>query len=339
MKLDDPATGMTLMCDDNGVVLEVVHNGLDVAAAEVLGKPFPMLAATTSFPKAPSFLVELRARRTAFDWELDLSVGASTFLAHCGGLVFEDRLLILVARTRTEVHRLFEDMIHINNDHTNLVRALTKDQVALGSARQEREIGHYEALSRLNNDLVNLQRELTKKHVELERLNAEVQRLSIMDELTQIYNRRGFFEMGHREVERARRFGTSLAAIMIDADHFKKLNDTYGHATGDLVLREIARRCSEQLRKVDVLGRYGGEEFAVLLPQAGVDSASRTAERLRHHITAAPIACDHSDLTVTVSLGVAVLVGAGMDLDALLARADQNLYKAKAAGRNRAFVA
>lgn len=330
--------GMVLMCNQDGVIISVVHDGLGIAQSELLGKPFPMLVASSSFQKALSFLVELRTKRIVFDWEFDLSISGKLILAHCVGLAIEDNLFILAAKTRFTINHLWEEMMLINNLQTNLLRTITKEQAELLRAQPKRDIGNYEELSSINNELITLQRELAKKNIELEHLNAEVQRLSIIDELTHLYNRRGFFEMGHREVERAKRFGKPLSAIMLDTDHFKQFNDRYGHAIGDKVLEEVATRCSLQLRKVDIFGRYGGEEFSVLLPETKIADARITAERLRYQTSREPISTEFGLLSVTISLGIAILEGDTMGLKELLEHADQALYKAKESGRNRVCV-
>jgi diguanylate cyclase (GGDEF)-like protein len=326
------------MCNQDGAILKVLHNDFGIAESEMLGKTFPLLVARSSFQKALSFLVELKAWRTVFDWEFDLPIGNNVILVHCAGLVFEGNLLIMAAQTRSAVHHLFEEMMRINNDQADLLRTITKEQAKLIRTQPEREIELYDQLSSMNNELITLQRELAKKNIELERLNAEVQRLVIMDELTHLYNRRGFFGIGYREIERAKRFEKSISAIIFDIDHFKKVNDTYGHAIGDKVLEEVATRCSRQLRKVDSIGRYGGEEFAVLLPETNTASARIIAERLRHATSHEAISTEHGLLTVTISLGVAVLKDDTTTLEELLECADRALYKAKESGRNRVCV-
>jgi len=165
-----------------------------------------------------------------------------------------------------------------------------------------------------------------------------VQRLAITDGLTGIYNRRYFFELAERELNRARRSEHLVSAIMLDVDHFKKVNDTYGHAIGDQVLRAVAERCSKNIRSIDNLGRYGGEEFAVILPLADLKVAQIVAERLRQCIADVPIPTEKGDVTVTISLGVASSVQDDEDAAALLNRADAAMYEAKQAGRNRVAV-
>ncbi|MDX1435903.1 MAG: diguanylate cyclase, partial [Anaerolineales bacterium] len=161
-----------------------------------------------------------------------------------------------------------------------------------------------------------------------------VQRQAVTDALTNIYNRRGFFELGQREVDRALRFNRELVAIMLDIDLFKQVNDRVGHAVGDQVLIEIADRCVQVLRRVDLIGRYGGEEFAILLPETEVESAEGIAERLREAVAGSDIITDRGPIPVTISLGVAGINPAVRDLASLLDAADTAMYAAKQAGRN-----
>jgi diguanylate cyclase (GGDEF)-like protein len=174
-------------------------------------------------------------------------------------------------------------------------------------------------------------------------LHAKVQRLAVTDSLTEVYNRRGFFNLGRREIERALRFGHTLSTILIDLDGFKEINDLFGHPVGDQVLRIIAERLKKSVREVDILGRYGGDEFVVLLPETEVAAALAAAERIRVHL-AEPIAIKGSLLTpaapltavnITASLGIANLDSDLQDLPSLLARADAAAYSAKTRGRNR----
>jgi diguanylate cyclase (GGDEF)-like protein len=139
--------------------------------------------------------------------------------------------------------------------------------------------------------------------------------------------------LGYKAVEQAKRSEEPLAAIMLDIDRFKKFNDNYGHAIGDIVLAEVAARCSQHLRSMDIFGRCGGEEFSVLLPETKLDKALISAERLRHHVCHEPISTESGPLTVNISLGVAVFSNT-MTLDELLNNADQALYQAKESGRN-----
>lgn len=169
-------------------------------------------------------------------------------------------------------------------------------------------------------------------------LHAEVQRLAITDSLTGLYNRRGLFELGQRELERARRNNHPLAAVMLDIDHFKRINDTYSHAVGDQVLKILAKRCKANLRDLDILGRYGGEEFAILLPDTDQQEAQQIAERLRQNMNTKPVKTDKGQIELTISLGVAFANREIPDMAILLDWADTAMYRAKQAGRNRVEI-
>ncbi len=160
------------------------------------------------------------------------------------------------------------------------------------------------------------------------------------DPLTSLWNRTAALDALHSELVRAKRTKGSLAVVMADLDHFKKINDTHGHLAGDAALRETARRIRSCVRIYDTVGRYGGEEFLVIFPGCSTDEAMEQAERLRTSIDKEPIELSHAKILATLSLGVAVTGGAE-DIDALslLRGADGALYRAKAGGRNRVELA
>ena len=162
----------------------------------------------------------------------------------------------------------------------------------------------------------------------------QVQRLAITDELTGLPNRRLLFEKGEGEVLRARRFERPLSIVMLDIDHFKLVNDRYGHAAGDRVLREIAQALRQILRESDTAARYGGEEFVVLLPESDETIAALVAERLRSSIENCLVEEDAQRIHVTVSLGVAAVNRVTVDFSKLISHADQALYLSKNKGRN-----
>lgn len=170
------------------------------------------------------------------------------------------------------------------------------------------------------------------------RMYQDIEQLAITDPLTGLLNRRHFFKLGTAEFSRALRYGRPLAVLMLDIDLFKLVNDTYGHPAGDEVLMAFSSRLAEELRASDICGRYGGEEFIVMLPESGGDIAVAAAERIRLSIQALVIPCDGVDLNVTVSIGISILEPGCADLEALIGRSDQALYEAKQTGRNRVCV-
>ncbi|GAB4293043.1 MAG: hypothetical protein Kow0096_08370 [Thiohalomonadaceae bacterium] len=178
---------------------------------------------------------------------------------------------------------------------------------------------------------------LLQQEVGLRRQLEEAARVQARtDALTGLPNRRRFFELAEREMERALRYDAPLAVVMLDLDHFKDVNDRHGHAAGDQVLRAVGDACRDVLRTNDIVGRLGGEEFAILLPETNLEGACQFAERLRQAIAACRVGLPGTELSLTATLGVAARVpGEDLTLDELLARADAALYRGKAAGRNR----
>ena len=167
-----------------------------------------------------------------------------------------------------------------------------------------------------------------------EKLRDELARLATLDPLTGIYNRRTMVDLAERELARATRAGTRVAALMLDLDHFKQVNDRYGHAAGDEVLRQFVATAQRCLRKQDLIGRYGGEEFFIVLPDTSREDALLVAQRLRTEVEHTRAAVRDTSIAFTVSVGLAHSGHSGFDLDALLRDADAALYCAKERGRN-----
>jgi diguanylate cyclase (GGDEF)-like protein/PAS domain S-box-containing protein len=165
----------------------------------------------------------------------------------------------------------------------------------------------------------------------------QVQQLSITDSLTGLYNRRKFFEEIEKEVERVSRYGSPLSVLMLDLDHFKPINDRFGHQLGDEVLRALARVLTASTRKTDLVARYGGEEFIIMLTETPLKGALGVAQRIKSEVEQATVMGSGAELKFTVSLGLAPFVK-GDTVDALISRADGALYEAKKNGRNRVEI-
>jgi diguanylate cyclase (GGDEF)-like protein len=175
-------------------------------------------------------------------------------------------------------------------------------------------------------------------HIVMEnsRLFERVRDLSIRDGVTNLYNHRHIMELVKSELERARRYEHPFSVLMIDIDHFKKVNDEHGHTAGDAVLREVAGLLLDGMRVVDVLGRYGGEEFLAILPGTAYEEAVQTAERLRGRVGSHTFRVEGQEVRVTVSIGVATCPRLGAcGAPGLVHEADKALYRAKDAGRDR----
>jgi diguanylate cyclase (GGDEF)-like protein len=169
-------------------------------------------------------------------------------------------------------------------------------------------------------------------------LEIELERLATTDPLSNAFNRRHFTKSADIEIARSVRHGHALALLMLDIDHFKSINDTYGHHVGDLAIYEFAETCRKLLRRSDVLGRMGGEEFAVFLPETPPAGALHIAQRLCEQISQLEMPTEKGPLKFTVSVGVGIWRGNDDTLGELLQRADAALYEAKHRGRNQVVV-
>jgi diguanylate cyclase (GGDEF)-like protein len=184
------------------------------------------------------------------------------------------------------------------------------------------------------------------------KLFSEMQEIADKDPLTSpMYNRRKFYELAEREFSRAKRYPASISAMMLDVDHFKNVNDQFGHKIGDLVLKMIAQICMQNVRNVDIVGRHGGEEFIILFPSTNAKSAAEVAERIRRQVVEANInnggqffetvngtMISPETMHVTVSIGIAELDGTYTSIDILVDHADRAMYLAKNEGRNRVKI-
>jgi diguanylate cyclase (GGDEF)-like protein len=223
-----------------------------------------------------------------------------------------------------QFHALKESVL--NEDTANRLAGLKVAQ-QVETAKREAEINYLKTI------------ELKQEIEERIKAQAALLKLATFDALTGMMNRREFFVLGEREIEHILPGEQPLTAILFDLDHFKRINDIYGHAIGDQVLVQISRIISEILRQGEVVGRYGGDEFAILLPGSNGAQGKQVAERLREKIASNPIATPKGDIPVTLSLGIAELRETkSQDLDSLMEFADQALYAAKRAGRNRSAI-
>jgi diguanylate cyclase (GGDEF)-like protein/PAS domain S-box-containing protein len=227
-------------------------------------------------------------------------------------VAIENSRLFGAAQQELAERRLAEEALQ--KAHDNL-------EARVNDRTQELELAN----AALKNEIVIRQETEEKLHL-----------LATTDPLTNLFNRRWFFELAQAAQERSKRYGHPLSVAMLDIDHFKNVNDTFGHQAGDLVLQKLARICEEVVRETDLLGRYGGEEFIVLLPETGEDASMLAAERLRQEIEETPFIIDDKTIQMTVSLGVTTMMGGEtLSIGTLFDRADQALYTSKKAGRNR----
>jgi diguanylate cyclase len=185
--------------------------------------------------------------------------------------------------------------------------------------------------------VITLQRkQLEKANAELQQKQKELERLTRQDGLTGLFNRNTFTELSRSELARSQRQGSSTTIVLLDLDHFKRVNDTWGHPAGDAVLRHAATLTSSTVRSTDLVGRLGGEEFIVLLPNTAMDAGRRIAEKIRLRLESSVVKWEGNRIPVTASFGVSSTTAAEkLDFDHLYTEADKALYLAKHRGRNR----
>ncbi len=202
-----------------------------------------------------------------------------------------------------------------------------------------------EVLARINNQIriLNMQNELEEKNKELIEKNILLQQMAVTDGLTGLYNKRYILSRLSSEISHAARYREPISFLMVDVDHFKQINDTYGHVAGDMLLREIADMLKKIVREVDIVARYGGEEFLIVLPNGDMLGAKILAERLRESIEKTIFNIEENKILITISIGVKstnlkLSVDSSAEVTKLINQADMALYKAKASGRNRVEV-
>jgi diguanylate cyclase (GGDEF)-like protein len=193
--------------------------------------------------------------------------------------------------------------------------------------------------------VVDLEADLARRSLEIHKINAELtvlnnklEKMATTDELTELSNRRHAMERLQEIWSTTQRYGQALSCVMLDVDHFKRVNDTYGHHVGDIVLHRIANILEKETRVGDLVSRHGGEEFLVICPNSNTEETCEMAERLRLMIEATSIATEHTSLNITVSMGVAERGELTLHEDELLKKADDALYLAKSNGRNRVEI-
>jgi diguanylate cyclase (GGDEF)-like protein len=225
---------------------------------------------------------------------------------------------------------------HAKNDLSRLGFAIRRE---LSEAEARRACKKAEeALRQAHAELEAKVRALASANLQLKKMNNKLKEMSRTDPLTGLLNRRVILEMAASEWSRWQRYGTPFSVMIVDVDNFKAVNDRYGHLTGDRVLRMIANTINASLRGVDMVGRYGGEEFVVILPETGIAGALAAGQNLLKNIRKSRLRTDDLNIRVTASIGIAAVSRNEKNLDSLLHRADLALYTAKRQGKNRVIV-
>ena len=251
---------------------------------------------------------------------------------------------VIQARRTLYLHKQFDPDTHPPRTTTGLRRPC-RSYVGIPLTLRDRVIGvmavqSYKPNAYTEEDIRTLETIALQAAIAIEnaRLYSEEQRLAIIDELTGMYNYRGLLALGGREIIRARRFSRNLSAVFFDIDGFRTFNNQYSHATGNLVLKAVAGQSLSSMRSVDLVSRFGGDEFVILLPETTIETARKAAERLQMEIASRRVKTKHGEFSVTISIGVAQLTDDIPDLGTLIDRANQAEHKAKEKGDGKLVV-
>ncbi len=295
--------------------------------------PVPMESiAGAAFQSGEPVFVEDAASDPRYHSDVANSMNYPTHTLLVVPLKFRDRKIGVLEALNKRNNQYFDD-----NDARLLTALASQATIAIENARLYQQAQDEIA------ERIKVEEELRRHRDHLEELvkerTAEVHRLAIMDSLTDVFNRRHLMVLGNQALHQAQRYRRPLAALMIDADHFKKINDTYGHASGDEALRKLTDQMRADLRSTDIIGRYGGEEFVALMPETNLQTARQSAERLLADIRAIRIDAPQKQFGFTVSIGVAEWNSSEQEtIDSLIARADEAAYAAKQLGRDRVVI-
>jgi diguanylate cyclase (GGDEF)-like protein len=257
-----------------------------------------------------------------------------------------DNRSIITNVCKTGRYRLVYDVINDAPDYAPLeMFPNTLSKVVLPLRKGDKIYGvldiHSDKLDTfVYNDVLLLQTLADQVAVSIENANlySRVEYLATNDALSGLYNRRYLFDLSHIEVERSSRYGCPLSAVILDIDFFKRVNDTYGHPVGDQIIHGIGEILRKSLRTMDIVGRYGGEEFVFLLPETEIGQAELVANRLRQKVASTVFDTTGGPVNITISLGVAKLDAENPELGYLLDCADKAMYRAKQTGRNKVVV-
>lgn len=325
--------GFIVVCDDSGIIKQVVHNNTEfpsIKESNSIGELFKR----DNYFRVLEFLSLVKVKKLVSGWEFLIDEKKEVLIFQLSAMLFDDRLIVIGSQISMYMMTLIRHLMEINNEQTNKLRSLIKEQENL-LANPDNQL--LEDFTRMNNELITIQRELAHKNQQLEKLNNEITAMSVTDPLTGLLNRRGFFQKANQSWKQACRYNREMSIIMFDIDYFKRINDAHGHDVGDEVLVGIAERCQDNIRLADILCRYGGEEFCLLLPETNLDDAYKVAEKLRNR-TAVSFDTLAGDLSLTISLGVATRKASMQNIEELITKADQALYQAKDGGRNQTFI-
>jgi diguanylate cyclase (GGDEF)-like protein len=320
-----------IICNLEGQIVRVVQDDFGITPGVVLGESRLLdLLDGDSHKIFFDFLEAIRKRKVVSNWELDFRASHDFIPLSLSGMLQDEGICLVAAQRAEETEYLYKEIMSMMNAQVDKLRQVSKEH----EKSVQRNLAELEEFSRLTNELITAQRELAKKNIALERANAQLYELATHDMLTGAENRRFFFERVEEELHGVERFGRSFGMLLMDIDHFKIINDTFGHLVGDKVLQSIGEVHRATLRGIDHFCRFGGEEFAVLLTATDYPGMVTVAERLRKNLAETIYESPKGKVSFTVSIGALLVTNGRASLEELLEEVDTLLYRAKGQGRD-----
>jgi len=305
-------------CNWDGKIEEILHSTLGNSFF-VEGKPLSLMFHKDSQDKIDNFCQAIKKNKFTYGWDLNLEIDGTILNMILSGAIVENDILIALTEKDSSISKYYEEMLKLNNQQTNKIRELQQKLITF-----ENDLANqFDEITKLNNDLINTKRLLEQKNATLERLNSELERISITDELTGLYNRRHFFDTIEKEINRAKRMDYSITLLSIDINNFKKVNDTLGHLTGDKLLKTLAKIIKENVRDgLDIPFRFGGDEFTLLLSDCQKEQSLIIANRINNQFK------KHTDIA-SLAYGAEELDLNNPNIEYVLQEADKKMYEHK----------
>ncbi|SIO25296.1 GGDEF domain-containing protein [Halodesulfovibrio marinisediminis] len=333
MPLSDKTIRFT--CNNDGEIKAIISDGVNFFNAESGLPAIESIMPSSSISRYEAFIEEVKSAGVSFCESLPLITPNKTYIFSLFGALKDDSIFVVALVSKEFfLFEVYQDLMKVINEQDSMLRQAQKRasmKKALIEMEKEDLLNEY---MEVNSELAKMQRELLKQHAELNDTFHLVEKLSQTDVLTGVANRRHILEKLTEEIERSNSYDLPLSILSLDIDHFKKINDRYGHSAGDQALITFSQTCQSQLRDSDLFGRMGGEEFIAILPHTYSKDALVTAKRICGKIKSTSTFYENKQISFTVSVGVACYK-VNEDLEAFLNRADQALYRAKNEGRNR----
>lgn len=305
-------------CNWDGNIKEILHSTLKKNILNN-GKPLVSIFQADSQQKVINFCNKIKKNNLAYRWQLNMEIDKKIIQVLMSGALVKDEIIISITEKDSSIGKYYEEMLKINNDQANEIRSLQQKL-----ARFEQSLTkQLDEISKLNNELINTKRLLEQKNAKLESLNQKLEKISKTDELTKLYNRRHFFDIIEKEINRAKRMNYKITLLSIDINDFKKVNDTHGHLAGDKLLKKLSAIITGNVREgLDIAFRFGGDEFTLLLSDCSKKKALSIASRIDNEFK-------KSTDIASLAYGAEELDIYDPDIESVLQEADKKMYNHK----------